>query len=382
MRARRASTFRPSPRSYVRTVGPRAKSEDGAASRAQRLPGFSCLLSCGHVACQAAAWSAGQVPARGREASGGSTHGSNVAHIIQLHPADNDQARGEAPSRGSGAPRGQKDEAFYRAWERRVGMKAKDVMTREVVSIDKDERLPAVLELMRKRGISKLPVTEKGRLVGLLVDGDIADELGSIKNRGVATGQLHASSAMRRDFVKVDAETPLAEVLYQMLENDLGLVPVTQDDAILGVITGSDLLKRVSSEQPVSTLMTRELHALAPTDRVIHARRLMLDHHVERLPVLDAGRLLGIVGESDVAQGFFEFRETVTLQHQNRQLKEFTVDQIMVRQVVTTTESESARDAAKRMREHDVGCLPVMRGDRIVGIVTRSDLLRTLDGEL
>lgn len=258
-------------------------------------------------------------------------------------------------------------------------MKAKDVMTREVVSIDKDERLTTVLEMMRKSNVSKIPVTEKGRLVGLLVDGDLADELGALKNRGVATAQLHVTSAMRRQVQTASPDTPVAEVLYQMVDHDVGLVPVVHDGTIVGVVTASDLVSRVTSQAQVAQFMTRTLHVVHPHDRIIHARRLMVDHHVERLPVIEGGRVLGILGERDVALALYKFRETVPLQRQAAQLKELTVENVMRRQVVTIEETATAAEAAKRMRENDVGSLPVLRGDRIVGIVTRSDLLRLLD---
>ena len=82
----------------------------------------------------------------------------------------------------------------------RATMKAKDLMTKDVLTVDKDERLETVLDLMRKHRVSKLVVVEKGAVVGVVTDGDVADELGAIKNRGVPASHLHASSAMRRRF--------------------------------------------------------------------------------------------------------------------------------------------------------------------------------------
>lgn len=258
-------------------------------------------------------------------------------------------------------------------------MKAMDVMTSDVVSVDKDERLTTVLEQMQKGGPSKFPVTEDGRLAGVLVDGDIADELGATKNRGVATAQLHVTSAYRKHVETVAPETPLPEVLYRMLERDVGMLPVVHDGAILGVITASDLLKRVDSTRPLSDFMTTRLHMVSATDRVIHARRTMLDNHIERLPVTDGGKLVGIVGERDVALGLWDFREKVALNHQANQLKDFQVIHIMQPQVVTAQPGMTAAEAAKTMVENDVGSLPVLQGDRVAGIVTRSDLLRMLD---
>ena len=256
-------------------------------------------------------------------------------------------------------------------------MKAKELMTREVVAIDKDERLETVLTLMQKHRVSKLVVQEKGRIVGIVTDGDIADELGAIKNKGVPASQLHASSAMRRTFERVTPEADLAAVLKVLMEDDVGLVPVCHDDQCVGVVTGSDLLKLVKGAKPVSEVMTsRDLHVVQPSDRVIHARRVMLDTGVERLPVLDHGKLVGIVGEGDIAQGLARFKTTVRDNHQPAALQRFLVEDVMQRTVITTTPEATVQEAIRTMLSEDVGSLPVLRGDRLVGMLTRTDLLK------
>lgn len=257
-------------------------------------------------------------------------------------------------------------------------MKAKDLMTKEVLRTDKDERLETVLDLMRKHRVSKMVVYEKGHIAGVVTDGDIADELGAIKNRGVPASQLHASSAMRRKFPSVGPDADLPQVIEHLVDNDAGLLPVVHDRACVGVITASDLLSLVNANVPLADVMTNHLHVVSPTDRVIHARRVMLDHHIERLPVLDGGKLVGIVGEIDLAAGLARFKETVSDNHQPAAIQRFLVEDVMQRQVVTATPETTALDAVKLMRSRDVGSLPVLRGDRLVGIVTRSDLLRLI----
>src|SRR5581483_7153217 len=103
--------------------------------------------------------------------------------------------------------------------------------------------------------------------------------------------------------------------------------------------------------------------------------RLMVDHHVERVPVLDGGKLVGILGEMDVALGLARFKDTVADRHQPSAIQRFLVEDVMTQTVKTATPETTARDAALRMKQEDVGCLPVLRADRCVGIVTRSDLL-------
>jgi CBS domain-containing protein len=255
-------------------------------------------------------------------------------------------------------------------------MQAKDVMTRTPITIDKDQRLDHVLETMRKSRVSKLVVVEKGAVVGLLVDGDIADELGAIKNRGVPASHLHVSSAMRRRFEVVAPDTGLEQVRELLLDGNAGLVPVVHDQTCVGVVTCSDMLARVDSTKTIEEIMTKALHVVAPSDRVIHARRMMVDHRVERLPVLDGGKLVGIVGEMDVALGLARFKDTVADKHQPAALQRFLVEDVMTRTLTTGRPEMTLTEAARLMKQNDVGCLPVLRGERCAGIVTRGDLIR------
>lgn len=255
-------------------------------------------------------------------------------------------------------------------------MMAKDLMTTDVVAVDKNERLTTVLEMMVKHRVSKLVVIEGEQAVGVVTDGDIADELGALKNRGVAPSALHASSAMRRSFAKATPETEIPALLDALTEDGCGLVPVLRDQALLGIVTSTDALSLVTSPRPLEHIMSKKLHVAAPSDRVIHARRLMLDNHVDRLPVLDQGRLVGILGELDIALGFQRLKDIVADRRHPAALQRFLVQDAMQPTVVTATPETTAKEAVALMRRHDVGALPVMRGDRILGIVTRTDLLR------
>ncbi len=258
-------------------------------------------------------------------------------------------------------------------------MKIKDVMTRNPITVDKDERLETVLDVMRKHRISKLPVVEQGRIVGIISDGEIADELGAIKNKGIATSALHASSAMRRQFPTTHADADVEDAIEVFQKTDVGMIPVVHDHTAIGVVTLADFLPLVKDARPIHEFMVTRLHAVEPTDRVIHARRVMLDHGVERLPVLTGGKLVGIVGESDIAFGLARFRKQFSDNHQAEQLKRFLVEEIMIRNVVTGAPDTAAAEAARVMREMDIGALPVLGGnEKIAGMITRSDLVKLI----
>jgi len=141
----------------------------------------------------------------------------------------------------------------------------------------------------------------------------------------------------------------------------------------------------------VEDVMTRSVIAVAPTDPISKAIRLMLQNHISGLPVVDeAGRLEGIVTEGD----FLRRAETGTERRRNRlltfilgpglQAAEYVathgrkVSEVMTRELVTVQEGTPLAEIVNLMESHRVKRIPVMRDDRIVGIVTRANLLRAL----
>jgi CBS domain-containing protein len=108
------------------------------------------------------------------------------------------------------------------------------------------------------------------------------------------------------------------------------------------------------------------------------AHALMKDNHVRRLPVVEDGKLAGIVTLADVLQAEPSSATTLSIFELNYLLAKVTIDQIMTRDVITVPATATIRDAAKLMLEHDVSGLPVMDGNALVGMITESDIFRVL----
>jgi len=256
-------------------------------------------------------------------------------------------------------------------------MKVRDIMATDLVTVDKDRNLKDVLALMEGRRITKIPVTEDGELVGIVTDGQIADKLGRAHNRNVQTTTLHASSVMEKDFIVAHPDEDLKVLLADVGKPGLTMVPVVQGKKLVGVVTKADLLRLVESTVKLESIMTAQLKAVAPEDRLVHARRLLLDNDIARLPVLEAGRVRGIIAEHEIADAFAKLKFADS-HVQRANLPDLQVGPYMKRQVVTARPTQSAKEAAQLMLKSHVGGLPIV-GDAgtIEGIVTRTDLIKT-----
>jgi len=257
-------------------------------------------------------------------------------------------------------------------------MKVKEIMTKDIIYVDKDEDLRHVMKLMKKHDITKIPVVDDKKLVGIITDNIISYKLGSRRKREVTASRLHASSVTEKKFEAVSPDTDVKVILRKVGEPGPTMLPVVEKDKLVGVITKADLLHLVKNDKPVDTIMQTTVYSVAPDDRVVHARRIMLDHDVARLPVVDQGKLEGIISDSEIAFAFASLKRSFSLGRQKHQLDELLVKDVMKKPVIWIPYSMRISDAAKVMLKLNVGCLPILKDDEIVGIITRTDVVRTL----
>lgn len=262
-------------------------------------------------------------------------------------------------------------------------MKIGEIMTTEVISVNKNEDLYHVITLMEKYNITKLPVLENGGIVGIVTDNKIADKLGSIRTKGVPAARMHATTVMEKNFETITPDMDLFDILKNVGEPGPTMLPVVMQNQLVGVVTKADLLHLLTSTAQITEIMTKSVFTARPEDRVIHARRIMLDKNIARLPVVHDGRVVGIVSDKEIAFSFAELRKNVPLGQQQARLKTLLVEDIMTRNPITAPFKITIKEAANIMVENDVGCLPIVTDDeKIKGIVTRTDLLKHFTTEL
>lgn len=123
----------------------------------------------------------------------------------------------------------------------------------------------------------------------------------------------------------------------------------------------------------VGDWMTHRPVIVLPSTPLPDAYALMQERRVRRLPVMEAGKLVGIITLGDLRQA------NVTVG--NPEAAKMRVELVMTENVVTVTPQTSLRDAAKLMIKHKVSGLPVMDGPELVGIITESDIFRAVMAE-
>ncbi|HWA76179.1 MAG TPA: CBS domain-containing protein [Polyangiaceae bacterium] len=126
----------------------------------------------------------------------------------------------------------------------------RDVMTRDVVTLDRNDKLLVADDLMRLGRIRHLPVVdEEGRLAGIVSQRDLFHS-GLIKALGYGThaqrqalDMVVVKEAMRSEVVTTTPDTPLREAARLMLERKIGCLVVLDDSRLAGILTESDFVR-------------------------------------------------------------------------------------------------------------------------------------------
>lgn len=124
----------------------------------------------------------------------------------------------------------------------------------------------------------------------------------------------------------------------------------------------------------VKDKMTPHPITVSPDVSISEAFSIMRDHGISRLPVMQKGKLLGIVTQNGLQRVTPSDATSLSVFELNYLLGKLTVKEAMTPNPVTIGEDDYLENAAVLMRQHDIGALPVMHGKFLVGIITETDI--------
>jgi len=211
-----------------------------------------------------------------------------------------------------------------------------------------------------------------------MLDGEKLRELIKKREQDVSSSYLLTSSRvwlqvgdiMSRDVATVSPAQNLASGAMIMAEGRVSSLVVTKHGQAVGIVTETDFLKKIAAQgisaddAKVREVMSSPVISVRPDMSVLDAGKIAEDKHVKRLPVLDAGKLVGIVTQTDlirVLSSYGMWRDVV---------------EIMSRNVATVQRDTSIAVAAALMSARGISGIVVMQANEIAGVITERDLLR------
>jgi CBS domain-containing protein len=128
----------------------------------------------------------------------------------------------------------------------------------------------------------------------------------------------------------------------------------------------------------VRDLMSTELATVGRNDTLTLADDVMKTRRIRHLPVIEDGRLVGILTQRDLFHAALSTAMGFGTKAQKDFLVTVPVKEVMTDEVVTIGPDEDAKAAARKMLELKIGCLPVVENGKLLGLLSESDLLRVV----
>ena len=277
-------------------------------------------------------------------------------------------------------------------------IKAADLMTKNLITIDKSRKLSDALDLMLKKGVHRLIVTDNGKLCGIITAMDIMETLGSYKYGRSTTSRLHVATAMTKNPLTVNPDASIKECAKLMVENRISSLPVVENDELVGIITTTDLLRAFAenfkNRFKVEDIMERNVPTVNRFHTVNHVVEVIEESGIDRVVVVEDGKPVGIITPSDLSfiylhdegtgvrikEIMFVRKEASASRKRYRHVKLLPIvaEDLMSEDLITTKKDEDAAEVAKTMLENRISSLPVVENDELVGIITKTTITKTL----
>jgi acetoin utilization protein AcuB len=126
----------------------------------------------------------------------------------------------------------------------------------------------------------------------------------------------------------------------------------------------------------VGDRMSKPVITVPPDMPIIEALNMMKKDHIRRAPVVHNGKLIGIVSDKDLLNASPSQATSLSVWELNYLLSKITVKDVMTKKVLTIQETTPIEEAARILADNKIGGMPVMRGDKVVGMITETDLFK------
>jgi CBS domain-containing protein len=256
-------------------------------------------------------------------------------------------------------------------------MSVKNIMS-EPITVHKSDTISHAMDLMDKHDTRRLLVINGSEIMGLITMRNIANKLGTWKTSNLPASSLHVAAATSSLFTTVLADMSFDDAIG-LLDRKSGVLVVMDSNKVQGWVTPNEILKNVKGLKGYAAEIMREPITVSPGDRVSHARRIMLDNDIGRLPIVENNDVVGIITEKDVARAMMNFRALVPDNQQDERIRNLIVGDIMTRNVISVRTNTPIMEVISILLKENIGGVPVLNlKDELVGIVSRRGIIRHL----
>jgi CBS domain-containing protein len=265
-----------------------------------------------------------------------------------------------------------------------------------VVTMAPTTPIQDAIQIMCQKGFRRIPIVNPGTkfLEGIITATDVINYLGGGKKFEMIQQKFGGNFfkainepiklVMTQQVVSVNVAAKISDAIELMKEKNLGGLPVVDDEnRARGIVTERDIAilfaDRISGVR-VAQLMSETVVTALPRTTIFEAEKTMATQGFRRLPIVSDGKVVGIITSMDIIR-FFGSGEVF------KHLRSGTIIQVLstpaleiaTKGVSTIEPDADLGQAAKIMQQKDIGAVPVVKNERLVGMITERDFFKVIE---
>jgi predicted transcriptional regulator len=253
-----------------------------------------------------------------------------------------------------------------------------NVFSKSYSTVNENDPLSKCLELFKKEMPPVIAVLNaKGKYSGV------------ISRRWVVRSRLDPSTtkvkSLMRPAPRVSKTVSLSKAARLMIESGVRQLPVFEKNRLVGFVTDENIIHGAVTQEwgniAIENIMTKAPQVIEANRSVGAVLSLFREHGVSHVPVVDQGKLVGIISIQDIIEQIFQPRQKQTLGEivgEKVPVLSIPAKGIMAQPVISVVSDASLREAAEKMHKQNVSCLVVLSKERLAGIVTKLDFLEPI----
>ena len=283
-----------------------------------------------------------------------------------------------------------------------------DVMTlvsKDVISVPPTTSIIDTAHLMIEHEFRRIPVTDPGskKLLGIVTTMDILSFLGGgdkyniikykCNDNYLAAINEPIKEIMTRGVITMNHKATIKETVKAMVDNHVGAMPIVdKDDKLVGIVTERDFalaLAGVLTKETVNDYMSSDVITITPGTSLDYTTKFMVRNSFRRLPIVSedeiapehGDKIIGIVTSTDILRYFVDkkfFSQMDTIVASDL-LDEVKISEVMSKGARTVEPTTRLGDFAELLKEKNIGGVPVISHDQVVGIITERDIIKAIN---
>ncbi|MCP4258710.1 MAG: CBS domain-containing protein [Planctomycetes bacterium] len=255
----------------------------------------------------------------------------------------------------------------------RVWMKVGQVMSKDVLSISPNETVASAAMVMSKNNISCILILENENVTGILTEEDL------LKKAIVGCKDAHKVSVTEVMSSPVETVPSDCSVLIAgktMEDKRIKRLPVMSENKLVGIVTQTDLTRVLTyygTWRDISEIMTKDITGIQKNTTVSEAAAIMASRDISSIAVMAGEQVVGILTERDLLS------RVIALRKDPDHIK---TEEVMSSPVISVPPSYSVFSASKTMETMNIRRLVIMKGKKLCGIVTQTDIFMAIKNKL